>query len=52
MKTLLKNSATGLMIGAILVIGVAGIFLQNADGELIGGAVLLLSAALVRVLCS
>lgn len=52
MKTLIRNSSLGLMIGAILVIGVAGIFLQNASSELIGGAILLFVAALVRVLAS
>lgn len=52
MKTLLRNSATGLMIGAILVIAVSGIFLQNVSNELIGGAVLLFVAALARCLTS
>ncbi len=52
MKTLVKNSSTGLMIGAILVIGVAGMFLKDASTELIGGAILLFGAAIVRVLCS
>lgn len=52
MKTLIKGASTGLMIGAILVIVGSGIFLSNASGELIGGAILLLVAAAARCMAS
>lgn len=52
MKTLIKNASTGLMIGAILVIAVSGMLLQNVSNELIGGAILLFGAAAIRCMSS
>ncbi len=50
MKTLIQNSTTGLMIGGVLVLIVAGAAAMSS--EALAGAALLISAGIVKSIIS